>query len=216
MNDALMSESWRVLRIQAELVVSIEKMARVGCAVSVYGSARLQPESDYYQEAKKFGGLLAANNIAVITGGGGGIMEAANSGAFENGGESIGLNISLSHEDHDNPYQTINLEFRYFFIRKMMFVKNALGFVIFPGGFGSMDELFEVLTLVQTKKVKSFPIVLVGKDYWGGLLEWIEGVMVAKGCISEQDLTLLQMVDTAEEAMDIMKKQQAILDFKGD
>ena len=159
-----MVEAWRVMRIQAELVDGIEHLTGLGPAVTVFGSARLQESDEYYADACRLGQLLAEAGLAVITGGGPGIMEAANRGAFQQGGRSIGLNIELPFEQGANRYQTTTMTFRYFFVRKMMFVKHTVGFAIYPGGFGTMDELFEALTLVQTKKVSKYPIVLVGRD----------------------------------------------------
>ena len=200
MDEKKISEAWRVFRIQSELVDGIEKLAKLGNAVSIYGSARLREDSPYYQQAFELGRRLSLQNIAVITGGGPGIMEAANRGAMEGPGASVGLNITLPEEQVNNPYQDISLSFRYFFVRKFMFVKHAVGFVIFPGGFGTIDELFEALTLVQTNKVKPFPIVLVCKDYWEGLIDWMKKTMESSGCISKADRSLLHVVDTAEEA----------------
>lgn len=204
MDERKMSEAWRVLRIQSELVDGIENLAELGWAVSVFGSARLRPGSHYYEEAKKLARALAREDIAVITGGGPGIMEAANLGAQGEPGLSVGLNISLPQEQQENPYQDIELNFRYFFVRKFMFVKHAIGFAIFPGGFGTLDELVEALTLVQTKKVEAFPIVLIGRDYWAGLLQWMEGTMVEFGCIGPEDMELITVVDSADEAAEIL------------
>jgi uncharacterized protein (TIGR00730 family) len=166
----------------------------------VYGSARLTEDSPYYKQAQELGALLAGQGLAVISGGGPGIMEAINRGAKPERGASVGLNIRLPEEECNNSYQDISLSFRYFFVRKFMFVKHAVGFVIFPGGLGTMDELFEALTLVQTEKVDAFPIVLVGEKYWRGLIDWMKEVVIAEGCISKSDLDLLVIVDTAEDA----------------
>jgi len=204
MDDAKMPEAWRVFRIQAELVDGIEHLIKIGDAVSVYGSARLAPDNYYYKEAQRLGGLLTEQGLAVITGGGPGIMEGANRGAYERKGESIGLNISLPMEQGNNPYQTISLNFRYFFVRKFMFVKHAVGFVIFPGGFGTLDELFEALTLVQTQKVEPFPIILVGKEFWVGLVDWLRDRVLAESCIDDSDLLLFNLVETADEAAAII------------
>lgn len=197
-------EAWRVLRIQSELVQGIERLAKLGGAVSVYGSARLQPGTPYYQAAHDLAAAMAAQNIAVISGGGPGIMEAANRGAFEQEGASVGLNITLPEEQENNAYQNVSLEFRYFFVRKLMFVKHAIGFVIFPGGFGTMDELFEALTLVQTLKVEPFPIVLYGSEYWGGLVDWLKSTMLNEGCIGKEDLQLFKLVDDVDQAVKIL------------
>ncbi|MDN3639568.1 TIGR00730 family Rossman fold protein [Simiduia curdlanivorans] len=205
MLDAKMPEAWRVLRIQSELVDGIEQLIKVRGAVTVFGSARTPPEHPYYKAAETLGRLFAESGIPVITGGGPGIMEASNKGAKMAGGDSVGLNITLPMEQDPNPYQTISLTFRYFFVRKFMFVKHAIGFVIMPGGFGTLDELFEALTLVQTGKVEPFPIVLVDKGYWKGLVTWLTSTMLADGNINALDMKLIQLVDTPQEAVDIIK-----------
>ncbi|MEM9420413.1 MAG: TIGR00730 family Rossman fold protein [Planctomycetota bacterium] len=205
-DQALSRESWRLFRILSEFVDGFEVMADVGPAVSVFGSARTKPDDPYYQQAVECGKRIVEQNLACITGGGPGIMEAANKGAFESGVEgakSVGLNIDLPFEQKPNPYQTHELNFRYFFIRKVMFVKYAAGFIIFPGGFGTMDELFESLTLIQTEKIKTFPVALVGVDYWKGLIDWIKETMAEKHhTISPHDLDLLILTDSLDEAMD--------------
>ncbi len=208
MEDLQISEAWRIFRIQAELIDSIETLKDLGPAVSIFGSARLSETSHYYQEAVKTAELLVQLNLSVITGGGPGIMEAANRGCIQGGGTSIGLNIELPKEQHPNPYQNISLSFRYFFIRKLTFVRHSMAYVIFPGGFGTMDELFEAMTLVQTTKIRKFPIVLYGSEYWQGLLTWIKQEMLVHGCINETDLELFQLVDTPEEACTIIKEYQ--------
>src|SRR5213595_3611870 len=164
-------DSWRIFRIMAEFVEGFETMSRVGRAVTIFGSARTKPSDRYYKAAEETARLLALEGFGVITGGGPGIMEAANRGAFEAGGVSVGCNIELPFEQKSNPYLTRSLKFKYFFVRKMMFVKYSLGFVIFPGGFGTLDELFEALTLIQTRKIRNFPVVLFGSNYWSGLLD---------------------------------------------
>lgn len=204
MDEKKLSEAWRMFRIQSELVDGIEKLAKLGHAVSVYGSARLDESSPYYPQAQQLGSLLARNNLAVITGGGPGIMEAANRGAYPERAASVGLTITLPDEQANNHYQNLSVSFRYFFVRKFMFVKHAVGFVIFPGGFGTLDELFEALTLVQTEKVEPFPIVLVGASYWQGLYDWMQQRLLKEGCIDEQDLKLLCIVDSAEDAATII------------
>lgn len=204
-----MSEAWRVFRIQSELVDGIEHLAKLGYAVSVYGSSQLDRNSHYNQQAETLGQLLASNGLAVITGGGPGIMEAANRGAFDEPGVSVGLNIDLAREQTANEYQDISLDFRYFFVRKFLFVKHAVGFVIFPGGYGTMDELFEALTLVQTGKVDPFPIVLVGVKYWSGLIDWLQQTMLAEGCVTKGDMKLFHLVDTPEDAADIILRHHA-------
>lgn len=204
MFDKKMPEAWRVLRIQAEIVDGIEHLVKIQHAVNIFGSARLLETSPYYAQAETLGRLLSQAGLAVITGGGPGIMEAANKGAFQNGSLSIGLNITLPHEQKPNKYQDINLSFRYFFVRKFMFFKHAIAFAIFPGGFGTLDEMFEAVTLIQTEKSEPFPVVLIGKSYWQGLLTWMEEVMLANGCINHLDLKLITLVDSVDEAAHII------------
>jgi uncharacterized protein (TIGR00730 family) len=198
------TDTWRVLRIMGEFVDGFDTLAGIGPAVAVFGSARVPPGDPMYDRAVALGVALVRRGFAVITGGGPGLMEAANRGAVEAGGRSIGCNIELPHEQGSNPYVEVAIDFRYFFVRKTMFVKYAEGFVIFPGGFGTMDELFEALTLIQTGKVRSFPVVLVGRDYWRGLLDWIEGTMLPEGKVSADDLKLLTVTDSPEEACAII------------
>jgi len=198
------SEPWRVLRIQGEFVHGINALAEVGAGVAVFGSARIKSDHPYYAQARALGGKLAEAGFAVITGGGPGLMEAANLGAREAGGLSIGLNIELPFEQLPNPYANLSINFRYFFVRKTMFVKYANGFVIFPGGFGTLDELFEALTLVQTQKINRFPIVLYGSSYWNGLLTWIEETLLDQQVISPEDLNLLVVTDSVDEARDVI------------
>jgi uncharacterized protein (TIGR00730 family) len=203
--ETLGQESWRVFRVMSEFVDAFETLAKVGPAISIFGSARVQPEDRYYQMAVKCGAGLVARDFAVITGGGPGIMEAANKGAAEAGGTSVGLNISLPMEQAANPYQNVELDFRYFFIRKVMFVKYAQGFINFPGGFGTMDEFFESLTLIQTLKVVPFPVVLIGSDFWSGLVGWMRDVMERQfHNISPEDIDLFHLTDDVDEAIDIM------------
>jgi uncharacterized protein (TIGR00730 family) len=194
------SDPWRSLRILAEFVEGFDALAAVGKAVTIFGSARLTEDDPYYPMARKLAGLLAKEGFAVITGGGPGIMEAANRGCHDAGGLSIGCNIELPHEQAVNPYVDLGVEFRYFFARKTMFVKYADGFAIFPGGFGTFDELFESLTLIQTGKIRHFPVVLVGSEYWGGLLEWLRSQATAHGTIDPADLDLMHITDDMEEA----------------
>ena len=204
MDDLKTSEAWRIFRIQAELIDGIETLNDLGPAVSIFGGARFTEESPYYSAARETAGLLCRQKLAVITGGGPGIMEAASRGCFEAGGTSVGLNISLPHEQNPNHYQNRSITFRYFFIRKLMFVRYALAYVIFPGGFGTMDEFFESLTLVQTKKIRRFPIVLYGSSYWQGLLDWVRAEMLPHGCISATDLDLFHAVDSPEAAAEVV------------
>jgi uncharacterized protein (TIGR00730 family) len=198
------TEAWRVLRIQGEFVYGINALAEVGAAVSIFGSARFAASHPMYDAARRLGGLLAEAGFAVITGGGPGVMEAANRGAYEAGGLSIGCNIELPFEQAGNPYTNLAVNFRYFFVRKTMFVKYSNGFVIFPGGFGTLDELFEALTLVQTRKVSRFPIILYNRSYWRGLLDWVAQTQLAEGTISPEDLDLLVLTDSIEEARDTL------------
>ncbi|MCC7145695.1 MAG: TIGR00730 family Rossman fold protein [Phycisphaeraceae bacterium] len=200
--DALSKETWRLFRILAEFVDGFELMSAVGPAVTVFGSARTPEGSEYYNLAVECGRQLAKNDFAVITGGGPGIMEAANRGAYEAGGKSIGLNISLPMEQQPNPYQTDGLTFRYFFVRKVMFVKYASGFIIFPGGFGTMDEFFESLTLIQTLKVKPFPVICIGHDFWDGLLAWMRQTMLERFAnVSPEDMAFFRVTDDISEAI---------------
>jgi uncharacterized protein (TIGR00730 family) len=205
--DALsINESWRVFRIMAEFVEGIETLSDVDNAVTIFGSARVKPDDIYYQKTENLTKLLVQNGFNVITGGGGGIMAAANKGASEAGGKSVGMNIQLPFEQKPNPYANINIHYKYFFIRKVMFVKYAVAYVILPGGFGTMDELFEALTLIQTKKIKSFPLILMGSAYWRGLVDWLKNTMLAEGKISPADLDLIQVVDEPEEVVKLIKK----------
>jgi uncharacterized protein (TIGR00730 family) len=204
MLESKVQEAWRVLRIQSELVDGTDKLLKLGEAVTVFGGARLDKESRYYAQAEELGRLLGEQKIPVITGGGPGIMEGANRGCYTTPTPSVGLNIDLPFEQAPNPYQDIGLDFRYFFVRKYLFVKHAVGFVIFPGGFGTLDELFEALTLVQTRKVEAFPIVLVGVSFWSGLVDWMQERMIAEGCISQSELNLFEIVDDAAEAADVI------------
>ena len=200
----LSKDTWRMFRILSEFVDGFEKLNKIGPAVSVFGSARTKPEDVHYKGAVDCGKLLVKYGFSVITGGGPGIMEAANKGAHKAGGKSIGLNISLPMEQQANPYLSddLSLDFRYFFVRKVMFVKYACGFIIFPGGFGTMDEFFESMTLIQTLKIDPFPVVCVGHDYWDGLVTWLKKTMLGKyGCISPQDLDLFSVTDSVEEAV---------------
>src|SRR6188474_192881 len=191
----LNTDPWRALRILAEFVEGFDALATVGPAITVFGSARVDPGSPAYEAAREIGRLLAKEGYAVITGGGPGVMEGANRGCQEGGGMSVGCNIELPHEQDINAYVDLGVEFRYFFARKTMFVKYADGFVILPGGYGTMDELFEALTLIQTGKIRDFPVVLVGTGYWRGMLDWMREVQLPAGAISEADLGLLRLTD---------------------
>jgi len=202
------TDTWRVFRIMGEFVEGFDELASLTRGISVFGSARTKPDHPDYAAAQETAALLAREGFAVITGGGPGIMEAANRGAFEAGGVSIGCNIELPFEQKPNAYQTRSLTFKYFFVRKMMFVKYSLGFIIFPGGFGTFDELFEALTLIQTKKIRDFPVVLFGTNYWNGLLDWIQKAVLADGKIAEHDLRLFHVTDSPEEVVKIVKDSQ--------
>jgi uncharacterized protein (TIGR00730 family) len=201
-------ESWRVFRIMAEFVDGIETLSSLDPAVTIFGSARSKPGEKYYTMAEELGGMLAREGFAVITGGGPGIMEAANKGAKEAGGQSVGLNIVLPFEQKLNPYANVHINFRYFFVRKVMFVKYALSYVIFPGGFGTMDELFESLTLIQTDKLKPFPVILIGSEYWEGLLAWINDTMLKEGMISPEDRWIFTLVDSPRDAVEIIRNSK--------
>jgi uncharacterized protein (TIGR00730 family) len=207
MEDLAKSDTWRVFRIMAELVEGFEALNNIGPAVTIFGSARLQPGSPYYIKCLKVSERLAKDGFAVISGGGPGIMEAANKGAQIADGTSVGLNIELPREQTPNTYQDVKVEFRYFFVRKLMFVKYAVAYVIFPGGFGTLDELFEALTLIQTKKIRSFPVVLVGKDYWEGLFDWLRKTVLESGAIGPEDIDLMHVVDEPEEVCAIINKR---------
>ncbi|MCX5819325.1 MAG: TIGR00730 family Rossman fold protein [Deltaproteobacteria bacterium] len=205
--DALsIDESWRIFRIMAEFVEAIETLSRVKHAVSIFGSARTKPDDPYYQKAELLARRLAEKGFGVITGGGPGVMAAANKGAAEAGGQSVGMNIRLPFEQKPNPYANISIDYKYFFIRKVMFVKYAVAYVILPGGFGTMDELFEALTLIQTKRIKSFPVILMGSEYWKGLFDWLRKTMLRDNKISPDDLERLQIIDDPDEAVKHIQK----------
>jgi uncharacterized protein (TIGR00730 family) len=197
------TDSWRVLRFIAEFVEGFDALAEIGTAVTCFGSARTRPDQPMYRLGMQVGAALARRGVAVITGGGPGMMEAINRGCLEAGGLSVGCNIELPNEQALNDYVEVGIEFRHFFVRKMMFVKYARGFVIFPGGFGTLDELFEAVTLAQTGKIDHFPIVLFGSQYWSGLLGWLRANALEHGMVSEDDLTLIQVTDDPEEAADV-------------
>ncbi len=202
--DFTHTDPWRVLRIQGEFVSGFDALAHVSPAVTVFGSARVPETDPYYDQAIAVGRLLAEQGFAVITGGGPGIMEATNRGAREGGGQSIGCNIELPHEQGTNIYVDLSINFRYFFVRKTMFMKYSEGFIIFPGGYGTMDELFEALTLIQTGKVRNFPLVLFGVAYWRGLIDWLRSSMLAEGKIGPGDLELLIQTDDPAEAVRVI------------
>jgi len=205
--DALgLGESWRIFSIMSEFVRAFTAMSEAGPCVSIFGSARSHPDSPEYRMAEELAGLLAKNGFGVISGGGGGVMAAANKGATEAGGLSIGLNIELPHEQVPNPYANLALDFHYFFIRKVVFVKYSQAYVILPGGFGTMDELFEALTLIQTQRIRPFPAFLMGSDYWGGLVGWVRDKMLDGGFISADDLDIFTVLDHPEEVVRAIKK----------
>jgi uncharacterized protein (TIGR00730 family) len=207
-NEIKTNDSWAIFKIMAEFVDGYEKLSKIGPSVSIFGSARTKPEDPYYVLAEEIAFQLTQNGYGVITGGGPGIMEAGNKGAQRGKGSSVGLNIELPFEQHDNPWidNDKNLEFDYFFVRKVMFVKYSQGFIVMPGGFGTLDELFEAITLIQTHKIGRFPIVLVGSKFWGGLMEWIQNTLLEQGNISEKDLKLFRVVDSADEAIEHLNK----------
>ena len=201
------NDSWAIFKIMSEFVNGYENMGRIGPCVSIFGSARTKPEDKYYQLAEKIAFKISKAGYGVITGGGPGIMEAGNKGAHLGGGTSVGLNIELPFEQHFNPYidHDKNLNFDYFFVRKVMFVKYSQGFVVMPGGFGTLDEMFEAITLIQTKKIARFPIILVGSSYWSGLLDWIKAVLVEQEqTVSADDLKLIKIVDHEDEVVDVL------------
>ncbi len=205
--DALtIEESWRIFRIMAEFVDAIETLSGVQNAVSIFGSARTKPGDPHYEQAELLARMLAEKGFAVITGGGPGIMEAANKGAAQAGGKSVGMNIRLPFEQKPNPYANLSIDYKYFFIRKVMFVKYAMAYVILPGGFGTMDELFEALTLIQTRRIKPFPVILMGSDYWKGLFDWLRKTMLRDGMISPEDLERFLIVDDPCDAVRHIQK----------
>lgn len=205
-NEIKTNDSWAIFKIMGEFVNGYEKLSRIGPCVSIFGSARTKPDHKYYKLAEEIASKIVDNGYGIITGGGPGIMEAGNKGAHLAGGTSVGLNIELPFEQHDNPYidRHKSLDFDYFFVRKVMFVKYSQGFVVMPGGFGTLDELFEAITLIQTQKIESFPIILVGKEFWEGVINWIKTTLLDAGNISEKDLDLFHCVDTSDEVIDIL------------
>lgn len=201
-------ESWRMFRIISEFTEGFDRLSNLGYAVSIFGSARLPPENPYYQQAVEMAKRLAKKDFAIITGGGPGIMEAANKGAFESKTKSVGLNIRLPHEQTANPYQDVMLDYRYFFVRKVMFVKHSMGYVCMPGGFGTMDEFFESLTLMQTGKIYPMPMILFGVDYWQGLIDWMRSTMVPGGTVSESDFDFITLTDDIDQVVETMVKHR--------
>jgi uncharacterized protein (TIGR00730 family) len=208
-HEFLHTDTWRVFRIMGEFVQGFEDLAHITNGVSIFGSARTLADDPMYRAAQETGALLANAGYPVITGGGPGIMEAANRGAFEAGGTSVGCNIELPHEQRSNEYLTLSLKFKYFFVRKMMFVKYSDAFIIFPGGFGTLDELFEALTLIQTRKIHNFPVVLYSSAYWAEMLDWLKGAMLKEGKIVEDDFKRLHVTDSPAEVVEIVRNYEA-------
>jgi len=203
-DDFKSGESWRLFKIMGEFVEGIDELHDLGPAISIFGSSRTAKGHPDYETARKTAACFAAGGYAVITGGGPGIMEAANMGALEQNGESVGLKITLPFEEKSNAYMTRSLDFNYFFIRKVMFVKYAQAYIIMPGGLGTMDEMFETLTLVQTRRIRKMPVILMNKEFWAGLLDWIKNSLAATGLISAEDMELFSLVDTPEQALKIV------------
>ncbi|UCE33518.1 MAG: TIGR00730 family Rossman fold protein [Deltaproteobacteria bacterium] len=206
-DDLTKDDTWRMFNILAEFVEGFDVLPEVYPAVTIFGSSRSHPNSVNYKTTQTLARLLVESGFNVISGGGPGVMEAANKGAAEAGGKSVGLHIHLPNEQQANKYANVRLDFKYFFIRKVMFVKYAVAYVIMPGGFGTLDELFEALTLIQTKRIKSFPVVLIDSQYWQGLIDWIKGTLIKEKAISESDLDIMTVVDTPQEAVRIIKRR---------
>lgn len=209
-DDLSVTESWRLFRIMAEIVDGFEELGDIKPAVSIFGSARVSPDDPLYHDTTRLADLLCRAGYSVITGGGPGLMEAANKGAAEAGGESIGLHIHLPLEQKPNPYLTIRSDYRYFFVRKLMFVKYAMAYIAMPGGFGTLDEVSEALVLIQTRRIKPFPIIFLGSAFWGGLVDWFRGTVLARGFVSPDDLELLTVLDTPEEAVAFIRRHVII------
>jgi uncharacterized protein (TIGR00730 family) len=208
-NEIKTNDSWAIFKIMGEFVNGYEKLSQIGPCVSIFGSARTKPDNKYYKLTEEVAKKIVDHGYGIITGGGPGVMEAGNKGAHLAGGTSVGLNIHLPFEQHDNPYidGDKNINFDYFFVRKVMFVKYSQGFVVMPGGFGTLDELFEAITLIQTNKIDKFPIILVGRDFWSGLIDWVRATLLDSfQNISEGDIDIVQVVDTAEEVIEILDK----------
>ncbi|MDD5010168.1 MAG: TIGR00730 family Rossman fold protein [Syntrophorhabdaceae bacterium] len=206
LDDMSLKESWRLFHIMAEFVEGFENLTEVHPAVTIFGSARCKKGDPLYEKSYHLAKLLAVNGFNTITGGGPGVMEAANKGAKEGGAKSVGINIELPYEQKPNPYSTLRLSFRYFFIRKVMFLKYAMAYVVMPGGFGTLDEFFEAITLVQTKKMKPFPIILVDSAYWSGLLEWMKTNLLSQEKITAEDMDIFKVMDDPKEIVDYIKK----------
>lgn len=204
-DELRVGDTWRIFKILSEFVEGFENLANIDPAVSIFGSARVKEDHKHYALAREIGARMAKEGITVMTGGGPGIMEAANRGAYEHGGKSVGINIELPFEQNPNPYVNKSLTCNYFFVRKVMLVKYSNAFIVLPGGFGTMDEFFEALTLVQTKKILPFPLILVDKSYWGGMMDWIKTTMLESGYIGEGDLDLIKLVDDPVEVLNIVR-----------
>jgi uncharacterized protein (TIGR00730 family) len=207
-DDLKGDESWRMFRIISEFTEGFDRLSNLGYAVSIFGSARLKPDNVYYQKSVELAQRLAAEEFAIITGGGPGVMEAANKGAFVSDAKSVGLNIRLPMEQSPNPYQDVMLDYRYFFVRKVMFVKHSMGYVCMPGGFGTLDEFFESLTLLQTEKIYPMPMILFGVDYWQGLIDWMRKTMLPAGTVSEKDFDHITITDDMDEVVETMVKHR--------
>ena len=205
-DDLTLGEPWRLFKIMGEFVDGVDTLHDLGPAVSIFGSARITPNDAVYKKAEKIAELFVKKGFSVITGGGGGVMEAANKGAADAGGTSVGLNILLPFEQEPNPFSNVKLDFKYFFIRKVMFIKYASAYIILPGGFGTLDELFEAVTLVQTRRIKPFPLILVDSEYWAGLIDWIKDKLLSEKRISSEDIEILQIMDDPEEIVKTVKK----------
>ena len=205
-NELAKEESWRMFRIMGELVEGFDKLSGIEPAVSFYGSARIKPDNPIYAQTEEIARRLAEMGFSIITGGGPGVMEAANKGAYQVGAKSVGLNIELSEEQITNPYTTLSMTFSHFFVRKVMLVKYATAFIIMPGGLGTLDELTEILTLIQTQKIRPFPVILFGERYWKGFLDWLKKYTLAEGYISEEDLTLLRVSDQVQEVIETVQR----------
>ncbi|WP_319544128.1 TIGR00730 family Rossman fold protein [uncultured Pseudodesulfovibrio sp.] len=209
-DDLSIHESWRLFKIMSEIVDGFENLSEIGPAISMFGSARVKPEDPLYKKTVELSTALSRAGYSIITGGGPGLMEAGNKGAYDNGGESIGLHIHLPMEQHNNPYMNVKSEFRYFFIRKLMFIKYALAYVALPGGYGTLDELSEALVLIQTHRIKPFPIVLFGTEFWGGLVDWFKTQLVTNEFCKEEDLDLFIVTDDVDEVVSHIKKHVII------
>ena len=201
-------ESWRMFRIISEFTEGFDRLSNLGYAVSIFGSARLKEDNPHYQQTVEIAQRLSKEDFAIITGGGPGVMEAANKGAFASDSKSVGLNIRLPQEQSPNPYQNVMLDYRYFFVRKVMFVKHSMGYVCMPGGFGTLDEFFESLTLMQTQKIYPMPMILFGVEYWQGLIDWMKSTMVSAGTVSESDFNFITVTDDMDEVVSIMLKHR--------